>query len=214
MQSGVLPLLVQGQLQDWNSQVARDRALRRRKLDNRREWLIMNGLSDDQIVYNDGKIKFTVPYTRPVTQQAGNAGFDLPAADIVDGTWNLTDTTFDPIRFFTELSEWFFETYGVRLGSAIGSRHIFNRFWVSEKFSQRAGLGAAYAADGTAGPPDLLYATTGWSPGAARAVVEASDRGHLPRVRQRLPDSSGRQQRRHREPVPAQDPADPPAQHG
>lgn len=175
MRNGVLPLLVQSQLQDWNTRVARDRALRRRKLDNRREWLIINGLSDNQIVYNDGKIKFTVPYGRPADQQAGSATFNHAGAGVASGVWDLsTPEDVDPIRFFTELSEWFFDTYGVRLGTAIGSKKIFNQFWLSTKFSQRAGLGGVYDSQGNVGAPDLLYATTGWSPNAARAVVESS----------------------------------------
>jgi hypothetical protein len=174
MRNGSMPLLVQSQLQDWNSRVAADRLLRRRKLDNRREWLIMNAVADGSIVYNDGKIKFAVDYGRPANQSAGNAAFDVPAAGIVDGTWDISTTDFDPIRFFTELSEWFFDRYGVRLGTAIGAKKIFNRFWVADKFAQRAGLGAVYNPAGVAGPPDLLYATAGWSPNAARAVVENS----------------------------------------
>lgn len=174
MQSGSLPLLVEGGLQDWNSKVASDRALRRRKLDNRREKLIIDAISEGQIVYNDGKIKFAVDYGRPAAQSAGNTAFDVAAAEVTDGVWDISTLTFDPIRFFTELSEWFFDLYGVRLGSAIAGRKILNRFWMSEKFSQRAGLGAAYTAAGAPEAPDLLYATTGWSPNAARAVVEAS----------------------------------------
>ena len=174
MRNGSLPLLVDSAIGDWNAKVARDRALRRRKLDNRREWLIINAISTGQVVYNDGKIKFAVDYGRPANQQAGNAAFDVPEAGITDGTWDLTGTSFDPIRFFNELSEWFFDSYGVRLGSAIGSKKIFNRFWLSDKFSQRAGLGGAVQPDGSLAPPDLLYATTGWSPNAARAVVENS----------------------------------------
>jgi len=174
MQNGSLPLLVDSALQDWNSKVARDRALRRRKLDNRREWMVLNALGNGEIVYNDGKIKFTVQYGRPANQSAGNAAFDVAKAGIVDGVWDISGATFDPIRFFTELSEWFYDTYGVRLGSAIGSKKIFNQFWLSEKFSQRAGLGAVYDSAGNAGAPDLLYATAGWSPAAARQVVEAS----------------------------------------
>jgi hypothetical protein len=174
LRSGVMPLFVRNQLQDWNSRVASDRALRRRKLDNRREKLIMDAVFYNQIAYNDGKIKFTVPFDRPANQSAGDATFDRASADIVDGTWDLTTTSFDPIRFFTELSQWFYDTYGVRLGTAIGSKKIFNRFWVSDKFSQRAGLGGVYDGAGQVGAPDLLYATTGWSPNAARAVVESS----------------------------------------
>lgn len=174
LRSGSLPLLVSSQLQDWNSRVASDRALRRRKLDNRREWLVMTALSEGQIAYNDGKIKFNVDYGRPVSQAAGNAAFDVPEAGITDGVWDLSGTDFDPIRFFEELSQWFYDQYGVRLGSAIGSKRVFNRFWVSDKFSQRAGLGAAYDGSNQPVAPDLLYATAGWSQGAARAVVENS----------------------------------------
>jgi hypothetical protein len=174
MQGGALPLTVQSATEDWQAKLARDRVKRRRKLDNRIEKLNIDALSTGQIAYDDGKIKFAVDYARPANQTAGNAAFDLASADIVNGTWDISGVDFDPIRLFTELSQWFFDTYGVRLGRAIGSKKIFNRFWVSEKFSQRAGLGAAYTAAGAAVAPDLLYATTGWSPNAARAVVEAS----------------------------------------
>ena len=175
LRGGTLPLLVQSQLQDWAGRVARDRALRRRKLDNRREKLVIDGFANGEIVYNDGKIKFAVNYGRPADQSAGNSAFDLAPAGITDGTWDLSDPTeADPIRFFTELSEWFFDKYGVRLAKAVGSKKIFNQFWLSQKFSQRAGLGGVYDSQGNVGAPDLLYATTGWSPNAARAVVEAS----------------------------------------
>lgn len=174
MRGGTMPLRVESMLTDFNGQIARHRALRRRKLDNRREWLVINAVSDSQIVYNDGKIKFSVDYGRPVGQSAGNASFDVPEAGIVNGTWDLSTTTFDPIRFFVELNEWFYDLYGVRLGSALGSKKIFNRFWVADKFAQRAGLGAVYSPAGAPGPPDLLYATAGWSPDAARRVVEQS----------------------------------------
>lgn len=174
MQNGSLPLLAESGLQDWNSKVASDRVLRRRKLDNRREKLIIDAISDGQIVYNDGKIKFAVDYGRPANQLAGNAAFTVADAGVTAGVWDISGTDFDPIRFFTELSEWFYDTYGVRLGSAIGSKKIFNRFWLSDKFNQRAGLGAVYDNAGTPGPPDLLYATAGWSQAAARQVVEQS----------------------------------------
>lgn len=172
---GNLPLFLEGQVQDLNAKIAADRLLRRRKLDNRREKMVMDAVFTNVIAYNDGKISFAVPFGRPANQTAGNAAFNLPSAQIASGTWDLSDPTVaDPIRFFTELSQWFFDTYGVRLGRAWGAKKIFNQFWLSEKFSQRAGLGAAYDSQGNAGAPDLLYATAGWSPNAARAVVENS----------------------------------------
>jgi hypothetical protein len=174
MRDGTLPLLVSGGLTDWNQKVANDRLLRRRKLDNRREKLIMDSLSTGAISYDDGKVKFVVDYGRPAAQQASNAAFDLPSADIVNGSTDWSGTDFDPIRFFDELNQWFYDTYLVHLGTVIGSKKVLNRMWTADKFSQRAGLGAAYNAAGTAQMPDLLYATAGWSPQAARAVVASS----------------------------------------
>ena len=170
--TGSMPLTAEAGLQDWNNKVARDRAIRRRKLDNRREKLIIDSCFQNQVAYDDGRIKFTVPWGRPSNQSAGNAAFDLAPAGIVDGVWDISGEDFDPIRFFNELNEWFYDQKGVRLGRVTGAKKIFNSFWRSTKFSQRAGLGAVYDSSGTAGAPDLLYATTGWSPAAARAVVE------------------------------------------
>ena len=177
MNNGSLPLTATSALEDWQAKLARDRALRRRKLDNRMEHLIITqALSTGSIAYDDGKIKFAVDYGRPANQSAGNAAFDLASAGITDGVWDISSSTgdFDPIRFFNELSQRFFDTYGVRRGQAIASKKVLNTFWRSDKFSQRAGLGAAYDGSGNPVAPDLLYATTGWSPAAARAVVAAS----------------------------------------
>jgi len=174
MRGGNLPLLVSSATQDWNTKVARDRALRRRKLDNRRELLIMGALSAGSVAYDDGRIKFSVDYGRPADQTASNAAFDVAAAGLANGLWDLSGTTFDPINFFTELNAWFYDRYLVNLGSVIGPKRVLNRFWAADKFAQRAGLGAAYDAAGAPQMPDLLYATAGWSPQAARAVIAAS----------------------------------------
>jgi hypothetical protein len=171
MRNGALPLLVQGGIQDWNTRVANDRKLRRRKLDNRREKLVMDALSTGQIAYDDGKIKWAVDYDRPAAQSAGNAAFDLSAAGVTDGVVDWSGTSFDPIGFFIELNQWFFDTYQVHLKTVIASKKVLNRMWVADKFSQRAGLGAAYDSSGTVQMPDLLYTTAGWSPQAARSVV-------------------------------------------
>ena len=53
---------------DFQARLARHDALRRRKLDNRIEWLIMTAMETGAISYNDGKIKFTVNYGRPSDQ--------------------------------------------------------------------------------------------------------------------------------------------------
>lgn len=175
MRGGSLPLLTSSLLQDWDSKLARDRVMRRRKLDNRREQLIIDSIANNSVAYNDGRIKFAVPWGRPANQNAGDAANDIPKAGVVDGVWDMSDLdALDPIRFFNEINEWFFDLYGIRLKRVTGSKKIFNAFWLSTKFSQRAGLGAVYDSAGTPSAPDLLYATAGWSPNAARAVVEAS----------------------------------------
>jgi hypothetical protein len=171
MRNGTLPLLVKGGLQDWNTKVANDRALRRRKLDNRREKLVMDALSTGAIAYDDGKIKWAVDYGRPEDQQAGNAAFDVSDAEVSNGSVDWSGTDFDPVGFFIHLNEWFFDLYQVNLRTVIGSKKVLDRMWVADKFSQRAGLGAAYDSSGTVQMPDLLYATAGWSPQAARTVV-------------------------------------------
>lgn len=172
MRNGSLPLTISSAVEGWAAKVARDRAKRRRKLDNRIEWLIMTALSSGQIAYDDGKIKFAVDYARPANQQAGDAANDLAAADILDGVWDVSGTGHDPIRFINEVNEYMFDTYGVRCDRIIGTRKAFNTFVNSDKFNQRAGLGYAPQGGNAQAAPDPLYLLDGWGPDAARRVVE------------------------------------------
>lgn len=172
MRGGNLPLTVSSAVEDWAGKIARDRLGRRRKLDNRIEWLIMTALSTGQIAYDDGKIKFLVDYGRPATQTAGSTTFDVPRAGLVDGTWDLSGTGHDPIKFINGLNDWMNDTYGVTFNRVIGSKFAFNTFVNSDKFSQRAGLGAAYNGANQPVAPDLRYLMDGWGPDAARSIVE------------------------------------------
>lgn len=172
MQNGDLPLTITSAMEDFAGKVARDRLRRRRKLDNRLEWLIMSALSDGMITYDDGKIKFAVDYGRPANQAAGNAANDLTTAGIVDGVVDWSGTDFDPLRFFNEVNQWMFDTYGLVLDRAIGSKKIFNALVNSDKFAQRAGLGYAPQGGNAQAAPDPLYLIDGWGPAAARRVVE------------------------------------------
>ena len=176
LQSGTLPLYVTSALEDWATKLANDARRRRRKLDNRIEWLIMSALSDSVIAYNDGRIKFSVDYGRPTTQKAGHADNDLNAgtyarAAVTNGVIDFSGTTHDPIGQFSTIQEFMFDTYQVRIDRVICSKKFLRRFVNSEKFAQRAGLGTAWEG-GVAGPPDPLYLVDGWGPDAAVRVVE------------------------------------------
>jgi hypothetical protein len=146
-----LPLTVQSATEGFQSKVARDTSRRRRKLDNRIEWLIMSALSTGVISYNDGKIKFTVDYGRPAGQQA-----QAPTS----GTY--ASTTHDPIGDILALQQVMFDTYGVRINRAIASRRFLNSLWKSAKFIPLTGF--------TSGA-DPNYLIQGWSPKAAIDAV-------------------------------------------
>lgn len=171
MANGDLPLTVTSTMEDWAAKIARDRLRRRRKLDNRIELLIMSALSSGQIVYDDGKIKFAVDYGRPVNQAASNVANDLAGAGVVDGVADWSGTAFDPIKFFNSVNDFMFNTYGVHMKGVLGSKKAFNAIVNSDKFSQRAGLGAAYNGANAPVAPSLLYLMDGWGPQAARDVV-------------------------------------------
>ncbi len=176
MANGSFPLTVSSMLEDWQTKFARDAATRRRKLDNRVEWLIMNqALATGAIAYNDGKIKFAVDFGRPVAQANGNAANDVAGAGVVDGLINFSANTHDPIGFYQGVQEFMYDTYGVQIDRVICSKKFTRRIVNSDKFAQRAGLGAAYVgATLPAQPqtPDLSYLLDGWGPSAAVQVVE------------------------------------------
>lgn len=177
MQNGSLPLTVGSMLEDWQAKFARDNLRRRRKLDNRIEWLIMNqAYATGSIVYNDGKIKFGVDFGRPLAQANGQATNDVAGAGVVDGAIDFSSTTHDPIKFYEGVQEFMYDTYGIKMDRVICSKKYTRRIVNSDKFAQRAGLGAAYTGAGTATPkqPDLNYLLDGWGPDAARQVVESA----------------------------------------
>ena len=184
LNAGNLPMFITSATADWQGKITRDRNLRLKKLDNRMEWLIMNALSSGTIVYDDGKIKFTVDYGRPATQQAGNAANDVPTkyrTGIVNGLVDFSGTTFDPIGFFTGVSTFMFDTYGVHMDRVIGSKrgHLFEHRRAGRRLDavddDVADLAARVAADdgqdrASADPPGkpirgsktLSPATTSW----------------------------------------------------
>lgn len=153
-----LPLTIRSMTEGWEAKQARDTLRRKRKLDNRIEWLIMTALETGGISYNDGKIKFTVDYGRPANQHN-----QAPASGHL---WNTTDA--DPIGDVLAMQEFMYDTYGVRMTRGIASRKILNAVINSDRFIARTGL--AVAAGGTTLDP--RYLIDGWGPEAALAVLK------------------------------------------
>lgn len=151
-----LPLTINSITEGWANRVARDTALRRRKLDNRLEWLIMTAVETGAIAYNDGKIKFSVDYGRPGGQQN-----QAPP----NGLWS--GTTSDPIADIVAMQQFMFDTYGVHMDRAITSRRVLNSVMNSDKFIARSGL----VTTPTGTPVNPFYLVDGWGPSAAVDVV-------------------------------------------
>lgn len=171
MKNGDLPLTITSAMEDFATKFARDATRRRRKLDNRIEWMIMaQAMATGAIGYNDGKIKFNVDFGRPAAQAAGNAANTVGGA--VAGTVDWSGTGHDPIGFIEDVQEYMYDTYGVRMDRAITSKKATRRIVNSDKFSQRAGLGAAYNGANQPVAPDLNYLIDGWGPDAALQVVQ------------------------------------------
>lgn len=158
------PLVINNMLDGWQDKLARETALRRRKIDNRLEWLIMTALETGMISYNDGKVKFTVDYGRPGGQQN-----QAPPS----GLFSLT--TSDPIKDVLAMQQFMFDTYGVRITRAITSRRVLNSILNSDKFAARSGIAVPSGGSGgsaASGRVDPYYLIDGWGPDAAVAVLE------------------------------------------
>src|SRR5690606_24255154 len=88
----------------FRQRIARDDSSRKRRLDNRLEWLIMTGFVAGEISYNDGKIKFSVNYGRPADQtEVTPAGGNL---------WSSEDA--DPIGDILAEQQKIYDRVGVR----------------------------------------------------------------------------------------------------
>lgn len=146
----MLPLTTRNMTEDWQAKIARDAMLRRRKLDNRLEWLIMTGLDTGVINYNDGRIKFTVDYGRPAGQQ------DMATPSTVK--WD--QPTADPIEDILSVQQAAYDTYGVNLTRCIISRKIMRALRKSNKF-----------VDALTGS-NPLYKVVGWGDQAAMDWIE------------------------------------------
>lgn len=151
-----LPLTVGTQIEDFRNKVAKDDARRRKFLDNRIEWMVMTPLDTGGLVYDDGKMKFAIDFGRPANQTN-----QAP----LGGLWSSTGS--DPIGAAVAVDEYMYNTYGVHMGRAIGSRKAWNSLINSEKFIPRF----APVVGGTPSAPiDPRYLSEGYGPQAVRDV--------------------------------------------
>ncbi len=145
-----LSLFVNSMTEDFAGKIARDMLIRRRKLDNRLEWLIMQALDTGSIVYNDGKILFNVAFNRPSGQQ-----------DIAPPTGNLWSSALaNPIEDILTIQQNAFDTYGIELDRMLMSRKIFRYLRSSKGFTDAL----------TGSNP--LYKVTGWGVQAAADFIQ------------------------------------------
>jgi hypothetical protein len=146
--------------QQFAARVARDDARRKRSLDNRLEWLIMTSLDTGKLVYNDGKIQFTINWGRP-TDQDNMA----PAG----GLWD-SGVTFDPIGDLMVVQQLAWDRYRIKLDKAITSQKVVNQIWKSNRFLAAVGMPVV---GGTPNVPlDPHYLLPGYSVDAALGVLE------------------------------------------
>lgn len=147
-------------VEDFNRRVARHDALRKRKLDNRIEWLIMTGFHAGTISYNDGKIKFTVDYGRPADQNS----ITPPG-----GLWNTS--TCDPIGDVLAAQQMVYDRTGVTMDRGLISKKAVMNLWKSDRFL--AALGLPIVGGTLNAPLDPKYlGLAGYSPEGALAVLE------------------------------------------
>lgn len=155
-----LPLTAQSVLDDFNARVARDTAVRRRKLDNRMEWMIMQALWLGHIAYNDGKILFDVSFSRPAGQTNASTT-----------PWSLGSS--DPIGDIITVQNYMFDTYGVTIDRALTSRRVMLNMLYSDRFKALAGFASTAAANSSV-PVNSFYQPGGWNIDKVVGLVEAA----------------------------------------
>lgn len=146
--------------EDFEKRLARHDTARRRKLDNRLEWLIMSAMQTGAITYNDGKIKFSVNYGRP--------GDQLDVAP-PGGLWNLT--TCDPIGDLLAVRQLVYDRTGVWMDRGMLSTRAVNNLWKSSRFLASVGVPVVGGTPNIPLDPNYL-GLAGYTPSGALALVE------------------------------------------
>jgi hypothetical protein len=155
--SGAFPFYVRSITDGFAGRLAREAAERRRRLDNRIEWLIISALSTGKIVYDDGAVDFVADYERPDDQQA---------IQPKSGAYNGTDH--DPINDIIHDIQIMKDRYGVDIDRAVASQKFLNSLYKSSKFIPLTGFLPSTGIDTS----DLPYLAPGFGPAAAVAIIE------------------------------------------
>lgn len=155
--SGAFPFYIRSIVDGFAGRLAREAAERKRRLDNRIEWMITQALSTGKIVYDDGSVGFVADYERPADQQAL-----APQS----GDYNGTDH--DPINDIIHDLQIMMDRYNVEMDRAICSRKFLNSLFKSSKFIPLTGFLPSSGIDST----DLPYLAPGFGPSAAVATIE------------------------------------------
>lgn len=155
--NGAFPLTVGSYKAGFDAKVARHTAGRRKRLDNRIEWLITQALSTSKIAYADGKIKFAVDFGRPAAQE-----------NMVPTSGTYASDTHDPLNDILKVQEEHYEKYGVRLTRGICSTKWVNSLYKSKKWNLLVGFPVGQ----NGAPEDMPYLMPGFGPAAALARLE------------------------------------------
>jgi Phage major capsid protein E len=148
-----LPLTITNILDGFTDKIARDTAIRRRKIDNRIEWLGTQALWTNGVTYNDGKILFTVTFGRP----SANILTAPPSTFYWDNA-----AQGDPIGDVLALKDFMFNTKGVDLAKCIISRRMVHALLNNTKFTNSL-IGS-----------NPLYTVRGWGYQAALDTIAAA----------------------------------------
>lgn len=148
-----LSLALGSMTEDWVNMIARDTLLRRKKIDNRLEWLIMKAMDTGKISYNDGRIIFDVDYGRPTAQQ------DFLPPSTGNAYWSATGA--DPVEDLLITKADAKDVYGIDLNQAIISTKVWRNMRRTSKFID-ALTGA-----------NPLYKVSGWGDQAAADFISS-----------------------------------------
>lgn len=143
-----LQLTTGAMTEEFQGKMARDTMLRRKRLDNRIEWLIMQGLDLGTITYDDGKISFAVNYGRP----AGQQDQALPSGQL------FGSATAKPIEDLLAIKE--AAAPIIDLDRVLISRKALRKLYTSPGFTDAL----------TGSNP--LYKVAGWGPNAAIQFIQ------------------------------------------